>query len=530
MRRARVFAVAVTAILVLAALPLLASGGKESGGSAEAASGAFATHYDISMGIWEVGKAFPQGGGPDAVRDALYKKLNITIVPFDFGWGDDAMQKIQLWYASNQLPDFIAGDIITKPLYEQWIKQGVVQALPSDLSPYPNVKQVVNSLKAYITYPMGDPKGKVYGVPRGSYKNLIDNATTVGFFERKDWRIQAGIKNAPQTLDEFKNVLRAYVKMGKVGLTAYNAQWIVALMNGYEPGVSNNVYYFIRQDGKWVPAFMSKNILAGLKNIQSMFNEGLIDKDVTLFKAEEGLDKFFSGKAGAVGMSTDISGVDYFKKYDALNPGAKWEEVFEWVPVSPAADGKRYADTTAGFWSETYINAKAEPGKADRILHLLDFYLSTEGVNLIRNGIEGVDYSKAADGTITPIQTKDANGKVYDDITLKYPACYLGWVAQWSGENVLTLPGEAKAVAFEKPIFDFVRKNYKNTFTDYRLNLLQFPAKKDMTADFEVDMIQAVLSKDIDKEWAGIVQNHLNNGYTEIIKEVNDIATAQGIK
>jgi len=69
-------------------------------------------HVEISLGYWGAGQTLPEDGKEDAVRDALYKKLNITLKPINLTW-DDYQQKIQIWAASSQLPDLFVIDAIS---------------------------------------------------------------------------------------------------------------------------------------------------------------------------------------------------------------------------------------------------------------------------------------------------------------------------------------------------------------------------------------------------------------------------------
>ncbi len=45
------------------------------------------------------------------------------------------------------------------------------------------------------------------------------------------------------------------------------------------------------------------------------------------------------------------------------------------------------------------INAKADEEKIDRIMQIFDWWVTDEGTSIMKNGIEGIDYTKNADGT-----------------------------------------------------------------------------------------------------------------------------------
>ena len=79
-----------------------------SDGSAESSqSDDYAEHMTLSVAVWGIGDTIIDG--EDEVRDRLYDKFNIDIEPYAVTWGDYG-EKIQLWAATNQLPDITAYD------------------------------------------------------------------------------------------------------------------------------------------------------------------------------------------------------------------------------------------------------------------------------------------------------------------------------------------------------------------------------------------------------------------------------------
>ncbi|MGG4147674.1 ABC transporter substrate-binding protein, partial [Paenibacillus algorifonticola] len=55
------------------------------------------------------------------------------------------------------------------------------------------------------------------------------------------------------------------------------------------------------------------------------------------------------------------------------------------------------ATQTTAMTNKIVINAKIDPAKQQRILEMLDYMLSDEGYDLIKNGIEGTHYKKTGD-------------------------------------------------------------------------------------------------------------------------------------
>jgi hypothetical protein len=75
-------------------------------------------------------------------------------------------------------------------------------------------------------------------------------------------------------------------------------------------------------------------------------------------------------------------------------------------PAGPT--GIRATQTDGMGQVKVVINSKTDPKKQQRILKLLDYMLSDEGYDLIKEGVEGIDYKKKDDGTYEKLDTKVA--------------------------------------------------------------------------------------------------------------------------
>ncbi len=96
--------------------------------------------------MWGIQDGFnAPGAKEDKIFNDLQSKFNVSIDPVQITW-NDWEEKLKVWAASNQLPDIfpnaLAGNL---GMYKTWAKQGVIKALPDDLSKYPNIKRVMAS-------------------------------------------------------------------------------------------------------------------------------------------------------------------------------------------------------------------------------------------------------------------------------------------------------------------------------------------------------------------------------------------------
>lgn len=493
---------------------------------------------NISIAYWGISGAI-KPDVQDKVRDIIYNKLNIEITPVNVTW-DDYTQKIQVWAAASQLPDAFAIDALGTTNYTKWTTQGIVRALPENLDQYPNVKKILEDpgAAAYKT-PMGSPDAKFYAIPRPTYPTADMWANDVAVLYRKDWMQNVGITKEPETMDEFITMMKAFAnndpdgngKKDTMGLTMYNAGWLQFLMMGYEPGITvGSGWIRDTQTGKWTQAFMTDGFLEGVLAMKKLYDEGGMDLDFATLKGEEGFDKFASSRAGAYAHSgypaTHNTLLSKFKK---SNPNIDWAN--EWdtriAQLKPfkCKDGNYYRQIQPTPWSETYINANVDDKKADRIMRLFDFLISDEGFNLMRLGIEGVDYTKEGD-KITITKQKDDKGNYINN----YPICGLASMSTWAQDfqykDPITPP---KVLKVSGDMLNWEMQNCKPVNTDIRVGYIDFASKDKMTFNWVDALTKAILSKDAEKSWkASIAEKKAD--YDIVIKDFNDAAEKLGIK
>ena len=495
-------------------------------------------HVEISLALWRIGEALADPGSKDDVRDTLYKKLNITIKPMNITW-DDYVQKIQVWAASKQLPDAFAYSAVDGSTYGDWIKQGIIQALPSDLSAYPNVKSTTEAeANIHYKYPLGDPNGKYYAVPRLKIKSSEIGALDFGVQIRKDWMEKVGITKDPETFDEFLALMKAFAekdpdgnnKNDTMGLAMYDAGYLQWILQQFEPAAASSWTRDEENPGKWIPSFMTKDYLEGLKAIKRLYDEGAMDKDFATLKGEEGEDKMGSSKAGAYIHDIGFNTISYIgAKYEKANPGKKWADVVKILkPLKNYKDGKYYRTESDISWSETYINAKCDQKKVDRILRLLDYALTDEGYNLLHFGIEGKDF-KVESGNVVLTPQTDAAGKTIATDTL-YPFVKCGFLAEWSGTHWNTPNSTPEVKAMSQEYLDWVMANAELSDTDLGMNHLDVPSRNKANFGAKDLIIQCVLSENLEKEYAAQVAKYRANGYDKLIEEMNAAAAQAGIK
>lgn len=491
---------------------------------------------ELSVALWSIGEALVDGQDP--VRDALYKKLNITIKPMNITWSD-YKNKVVVWAASSQLPDMFAYDAVGYSIYSDWVKQGIVKQIPDDVSAYPNIANIMKDTGTSIyQYPVGDASGKYYAIPRLNHKVTDEWSCDVGALIRTDWMTNVGVTKDPETMDEYVDLMVKFAsndpdKNGKkdtIGMTCYDATKLNYILSVYEPCYEN----WARDPenaGQWIPGWMTKNFLAGVQALNKLYTSGGLDKDFANHKGEEGEDKFANGKAGVYSHDVTPSTLVYLaNKYEKINPGKKFEDVIKILRPLKNAAGTYSRFVAIPSWSETYFNAKIDDTKMKRGMALLEYYMTDEGYNLTHYGIEGTDYTKDSSGKVTLITHTDAAG-VEIPLTTTYPMTKVGFFSEWSGTRQWTGPSQKPALQkMSKDQNDWLIANAKPQDTDLRIGYLDIPSKEKSTVQLKDVIVKCILSKNVEKTWSDEVAAAKANGMAIVIKDTNAAIVKAGIK
>lgn len=542
-KRKRFGRVPLAAAMSLAVIVAGCGGGGEkpqsgaSAGEGATPAGSNAKKLDISVSFFNIGLAFPNRDADEYLKK-LESKFNVRFVDKVISYSD-YKEKYQLWSASGELPDVFSHDIINTETYYSWIKQGIIRALPSDLSKYPNVEKVLN---------LDDTKslrvdGKVYMIPRLTYRDYDTWAMERALIVRKDWMEKLNLKD-PTTFEEYKAMLRAFAKNdpdgnGKddtVGVTFRSATMIPAIAAGTFPNLLNASW--VKEDGKYVPYFASPRMKDVAKQMRELFVEGAIDPDFAIMKTNDGIEKFGQGKVGAISMQATPNGLGKlnaaWKKY---NKDVNFEDVVKVLPPSwKSDDGNWYRYTAVTFWSESYFSSKVDDEKMDRILQIYDYLLSDEFKIDKQYGIEGKDYRKEGDKYVITREKNDQGE--YKTIGSLYPSFNLfGALAAW-GQELEFVENEVNDIAYGAKLAKMSRDGLKERVathkpvpTNFKVELLYTPAKAKLSAvNPTEDLIRVMLGKeDPVAMWDSIVKGYENKGLSQAIQEVNDEVRKQGL-
>ncbi|MDI4644290.1 extracellular solute-binding protein [Cohnella hashimotonis] len=517
--------------------PAAASSQAASSASASPAGEAnpYAEHLDLSVSWWGIGVGFEKH---DEMLQKLEKDFNVTLKPMDIGW-DNYKEKAQVWAAAGQLPDIITNSITNDnpATYNEWVKQGLVHALPDDLSAYPNVEKVAKAPEVQGIY----REGKLYAIPRMTYPNTDLWAVDRAIYVRKDWMEKLGIQD-PKTFDEFESMLTAFATKDPDGNNKQDTTGIVMNTLGYFKSVFVPTFpqfgnqSWLKEDGKWIPFYASKQMDNVVVQARKMYADGALDRDFAVEKAGEANQKFYQNKAGALAFNVDsASGSTGIRaEWEKNNPGQNFFDHVKVLHLWPAADGTIYRHTTNSWWSETMINADVDDKKLDRILRIYDWLLSPEGKEMFDYGIEDKDFTKSGDQyTIT----RPKDGDSYIDLKKEYPSMdIISQLAMWRNVSAIEdspINRAAKGddvVQFVQDELNWQMQNAKPIPTAFEIFTMSTPAKDKLSAiNFDDDFTRMILSKDDPVAmWHDIVKGYDGKGLQQAISEVTAEMAKQG--
>ncbi|MEC0184188.1 extracellular solute-binding protein [Paenibacillus peoriae] len=341
--------------------------------------------------------SFSGGGWPEdhvIVRELnkrLNMRLNIEWIPMEV-YGE----KMNVLAASNDFPDVF---LIEGPEYNKWKDKGVFMDIKPELTQYPNFTKYLSH--EYLE--LMNPKGKMYGLPF-----YITN-TRDSLIIRKDWLDKLGLK-APATVDEFLAVAKAFALKdpdgnGKPDTSGFSFSIVGdkftnldALLGAF--GLGNE---WSEQDGRLIPLqVQTEELKLFLTFIKEAYSSGALDPEFAANKVKDPLSKLVAGK---IGIATVVPNEFYTSTLPAIKKNNPQAELIQLIP--PKGPDGLQATHTIGNTSKIVINAKIEPAKQQKALELLNYLLSDEGYDLIKNGIEGIHFQRTAAGKFEKLEAFD---------------------------------------------------------------------------------------------------------------------------
>ena len=475
---------------------------------------------EISIAVWGADQAF---SGSDEILEKIESELNIKIVSQNVTW-DDYTQKVQLWASSDSLPDVFIGDIRTTGTYSQWADQGVIHAIPEDLSAYPTLEAYLQgqaALDAQID-------GVLYCLPRQTYPSQEWTTADRFIVYRWDLAQKAGITKEPETWDEFAEMIEAIIAAdpdgaGVGGMTTTDKGLLVGMFMPYASSIDVMVadglgFKWVDDNGTYKPAYFVKDTKAAFQLARDLYTAGVIESDIALANNNAANDKFLQGKSAAILVAGTVGAT-----YETI--GRYWEEVhgteylddIRVIGAMPNVDGELAYPMWGYAWSESYISAKVSDEKLDKILKLWDYLLTDEGGFLTTYGPEGELYDMV-DGKVVLKDDTVIPADVYPSITA------LGILTRWNPSTYDDRYVSVWPAAYTEVTLAQVEKVKDVPIPEYNQDCTN--VLMTMDTDFSLKMnddFMVVMTGDepVDAMWDQLVKDYEYDGLNEVIEAVN---------
>lgn len=497
----------------------------------------FDEHMTISIGYWNI-ENMTKATEPDELTQYIEKLFNITIQPMSVTW-TNYKERYQILAATGSLPDVFVNltlsstDCNDSAGYTDMIQNQSIRALPSDLSNYPLIQQLMDSV-TYLKY----SDDNFYCIPRISFNDSILQATDAAMIVRKDWMENLGI-TTPQSYEEFASMVTAFAKNDPDGngtddTIGYNVSTLSALgkwvILGIEPDC--NIFTWVEENGRYVPSWTTKGFEKVVKEYQALYQSGGLDPDFYIKTPSSVLEDFASGRLGALEHKSSPSALMELKTlWDSLNE-KPFEECVDILPIYPADDGIRYSNSSNAFWSESFISSSVDDAKLERILALFEFLLSDEGMQLCHYGFENIDYSVDDNQEYTCL-LDTGKQSLTEALTEKYPSVVLfSNIASWGGswadfeDNTLNrLRYGTECIQLSRKAVLWEQENTTQLNRPY--DFLNFP--KESTDLFSTSQafdqfVKCIIgSNDALTEWRQVLQDMNASGLQDYINRQNEL-------
>jgi putative aldouronate transport system substrate-binding protein len=440
---------------------------------------------DVTIGDWKT----------NAFTKWLESKTNIHIEWNQIGGTeDDIMTKVNAMIAAGDIPDAFMGIGFTRSQLYLYGQQGLFTDVGQYIDSY-----ALNLQQAMKDYPdarklVQAPDKKIYSFPNinDCYHCRASNGRT---FLNTDWIKAVGL-DIPSTTDEFVELLRAFKKadLGGNGRTIpfcgyKDAPFDTFFMNSflYNPGDP----WLVVNDGKVDVTFNKDEWREGLKWINSMYAEGLINKDV--FTADQDqMNRYGNapGKPIIGGARSYYWGG--FLDIDQKDPNARWRKYLA-IPPLKGPNGVRYAAWDylgVGVEVAKFVITK-KCAKPELLVQWADAQYELEA---ILRGYAGPQFAWAKEGEL------GINGK---QAIYGYEATWnTGKNISWSQDNPMYRSADfrlservdPKDLTFEAPLYQQTVDNY---FPYKQPKEMEFPP---VTLDQDQAAQEAELSTNLESE------------------------------
>ncbi|MBD2843818.1 extracellular solute-binding protein [Paenibacillus sp. IB182496] len=326
-----------------------------------------------------------------ALQEATNTEITMQYVP-----NSSYPDKMNITLASGQLPTLMVVDRNAASFINA-ARSGAFWELGPYLDDYPNLSQANP-----IVLNNSSIDGKTYGIYRGRILGRM------GVTLNRQWMENLGLE-APQTLDEFYNVLKAFKEDDPDGngkddtygivVSKYAGPWDIMQVWFGAPNKWGEA-----EDGTLAPAHTTPEYLEALQFFRTLYVEGLVNEDFAVMDPAVWTDPMVNQEAGVFVDVADAARRMDNSMQDKAPRDTPYVDVFQ-APVGP----KGHRDMPTSGYANVIAVSKSAVKTEDELKRVLTFLdrLNDEDMQMLLGyGIEGRHY-EMVDGYIHPLTTPE---------------------------------------------------------------------------------------------------------------------------
>lgn len=451
------------------------------------------------------------------VTDEIFKKTNLDIDLTTYG--ATYAEKLRLLIATNSLPDIIES-IGDYNMMNKLASAKLLLPLDEYLDIMPNFREYLEqnpdtkrNLTAY--------DGHIYNTPlEGYYAPLGINSAWI---YRTDVFEKYGIDPNFSTNTDFYNTLAALKKAVPEAYPMLNRSNAMGLIGRMSAAYNTDVritYDF--SSGTWAYGPTQPNFKELLMFVNKLQNDGLLHPEWFTMSADNVIKIAWDNeyKGGAVLIEAPS-----WRGQNLPEHTFKYEVFMPPLPDVPGGQQKmRMAGNGSTLTEKRGVSVSSKTENPDTIMKFIDYMFSKEGSDFLAHGIEGVHYTRNAEGGMIPVKG-DGSGTHYD-YTIGIISTY-GFGS--AGFTALSLPDARKAprLVEEKAEAQYMLEdsilpvNPRVNFSEMEADFINAVLPNIQTF-MEESAIQFATGKKSFEEWGDYVQQIEDMGISDIVNIYND--------
>lgn len=319
-----------------------------------------------------------------------------TDVKIQFVPNSSYPDKVNITLVSGEIPHLMVVDRNSASFINA-ARSGAFWDVGPYLKDYPNL-----SMAHEVILNNTSIDGKIYGI----YRERV--LGRMGVTLNRDWLENLGLE-APKTIDEFYNVLKAFKENDPdqnnkddtygIVVSKYSGPWDIMQVWFGAPNKWGE-----DENGQLLPTHMFPEYREALKFFRKLYEEGLVNEDFAVMDSAAWNDPFVNGQAG---VFVDVA--DNSRRLDnAMQEKAQrdtpYTDVFQ-APVGPKGHRDMPTSGYNGMLAISKSSVKTEE-ELKRVLKFIDQLGDVEMQLLLERGVEGRHY-ELVDGHIKSIINDD---------------------------------------------------------------------------------------------------------------------------